>query len=617
MVIGYYFLGNRTGLPATIASSSKAMSAEDDDIMPERTRAMADMPPPPLPFSPLKLIPPTPPPTSRAGETRNNGGDNESAPTSSTSSLASSSLSPATEKVVGNNEPPPPPPTTPSTPLLSPPLLLEIEEGTPAAEALKANADVRVSKLRKVGRSTKLQAGVRAFKSGRHTGDRRGAPPFVAPRGREEKSLASASGMPPPTIPEVEDEEGDSDDRRDGDGLSGSEEDESSAGGRSAVDDDDSSSLDHSLDRSMDLLDDTRNDRSLFSGATPGSPQRKSFKFVAHPALPAVVAAACFAGEESDRRRCALEAPAEATAGPTAHKSPMKSPFTSLFKLSAPALSSTVEGDAENALQTRRREGGHRRSNSITEGMGMHIRATSAVLVPEDKRLLLPRRRASSFCSAGRNSFIDDIHHMPSEISVDETVKHGNIRLDDEQDSDHSSISVDGDIHATADTHDDDATKLQTQKGMGIGPIIVNIPGSRRRLSHEEAKEEDGIDEEDADHQKARKAKSRKKLIKNSDDAFAFLGPRSVRKWVKRRRSQEETKDPRSYVKGKVIDGKHELYTMSIAVMFGMRTSIGRTNQTMSETAHNLRRWMDNDDLMAVVKYEFPPRVSALDTELI
>jgi len=425
--------------------------------------------------------------------------------------------------------------------------------------------------------------------------------------------------MPPPTIPEVEDEEGDSDGRRDGDGdgdgSSGSEEDESSAGGRSAVEDDDSSSLDHPLDRSMDLLDDTRNDRSLFSGATPGSPQGKSFKSVAHPAFPAVVAAACFAGEESDRRRCALEAPAEATAGPTAHKSSMKSPFTSLFKLSAPALSSTVEGDAVNALQTRKREEGHRRSNSITEGMGMHRRATSAVLIPEDKHPLLPQRR-SSYSSGGRNSFIDDIHHMPSEISVDETVKHGNIRLDDEQDSDHSSISVDGDIHATADAHDDDGTKLQTQKGMEIGSIIVNIPGSRRRHSHEEAKEEDGIYEEDADHQKERKAKSRKKLIKNSDDAFAFLGPRSVRKWVKRRRSQEETKDPRSYVKGKVIDGKHELYTMSIAVMFGMRTSIGRTNQTMSETAHNLRRWMDNDDLMAVVKYVFPPRVSALDTEL-
>jgi hypothetical protein len=585
------------------------MSDEDDDIIPERTRAMADVPPPPPPLSPLKLIPPTPP-TSRAVEASNNGGDD--APTSSMSPFASSLLSPNTEGI-GNEPPTPPPPSAPSTPLLSPPLLLEIEEGTPAAEALKANADVRVSKLRKVGRSTKLQAGVRVLKSGRHTGDRRGAPAFVAPRGREDKSLAS-SGMPPPTIPEVDDEGGD-----DGDGASGSEEDESSAGVRSAVvDDDDSPSLDHQLDRSIHL-DDSGNDRSHPPGAMTGSPQqssvrRKSVVLVAHAALPAAVAAACLAGEESDRRRCALEAPAEAAAGPTAHKSPMKSSFTGLFRSAPPAASSTAQGDVDDTLQPRRRGGGHRRSNSISEGMALH---RSALLISADKGPLLPPRLASSFSSVERNSPLsnDDIHHMPSEISVDETVKHGNIRLDDEYDSDQSSISVDGEIHAMTDAHDDDATKLQTQKGLEINPITVNIPGSRRRLSHEETKEEDGIDEEDANRQKARKVKSRRKLIKSSDDAFSSFGPRSVRKWVKRRRSQEKTKDPRSYVKGKVIDGKHELYTMSIAVMFGMRTSIGRTNQAMSETAHNLRRWMDNDDLMAVVKYEFPPRVSALDTE--
>ena len=96
----------------------------------------------------------------------------------------------------------------------------------------------------------------------------------------------------------------------------------------------------------------------------------------------------------------------------------------------------------------------------------------------------------------------------------------------------------------------------------------------------------------------------------SDDDAFHFHGPRSVRKWVKRRRRRQEEQHPRSYVKGKVIDGKHELYTISIAVMLGMRTSIGRTNMIMSETSHNERRWLDNDDLMAVEKYVFPPRVS-------
>jgi 1-phosphatidylinositol-4-phosphate 5-kinase len=37
----------------------------------------------------------------------------------------------------------------------------------------------------------------------------------------------------------------------------------------------------------------------------------------------------------------------------------------------------------------------------------------------------------------------------------------------------------------------------------------------------------------------------------------------------------------KSYVKGKVIDGKHELYTLSIAVMIGVRTSISKTNSLL------------------------------------
>jgi hypothetical protein len=491
--------------------------------------------------------------------------------------------------------------------LLSPPLLLEIDEGTPAAEALKANADVRVSKLRKVGRSTKLQAGVRALKSGRHTGDRRGAPAFVAPRGREDSrgALASTSGMPPPTIPEADDEEGDADDR-DGEGASGADESDYSADGRSAVDHDDSSSLDYPPDRPGHDLDDSRNDRSRqsqpFSGAPPvhGSPQvqqRKSVQFVSHAALPAAVAAACFAGEELDRRRGE-----DAAAGPTAaHKSPMKSPFAGLFKSLAPAASSNAEGDVDNALQFQKSGGGHRLSNSISEGMRMHRRATSAVVIPpENIHNFIPQRRHSSFSASSqqREALLsnDALHHMPSEISVADTVKHGNLRLDDDDDSRHSSISDDGEVHTTADAH--------------IDPIIVNIPGSRRNVTHEEMKEEDGVDE-DADHQKALRAKAKKKLIRSSEEGFSFAGPKSVRKWVKRHKSQEKSKSTRSYVKGKVIDGKHELYTMSIAVMFGMRTSIGRTNLAMSKTAHNQRRWLDNDDLMAVEKYEFPPRVSA------
>jgi 1-phosphatidylinositol-4-phosphate 5-kinase len=59
-------------------------------------------------------------------------------------------------------------------------------------------------------------------------------------------------------------------------------------------------------------------------------------------------------------------------------------------------------------------------------------------------------------------------------------------------------------------------------------------------------------------------------------------------------------------VKGKVIDGQHELYALSIAVMLGVRTSIGTTNAQMTAEG---RRWLTSDDFMAIEKYEFRPSV--------
>ncbi len=56
----------------------------------------------------------------------------------------------------------------------------------------------------------------------------------------------------------------------------------------------------------------------------------------------------------------------------------------------------------------------------------------------------------------------------------------------------------------------------------------------------------------------------------------------------------------------KVINGQHELYTLSIAVMLGVRTSIGTTNARMS--ASGGRHWLTSDDFMASEKYEFSPK---------
>ena len=100
------------------------------------------------------------------------------------------------------------------------------------------------------------------------------------------------------------------------------------------------------------------------------------------------------------------------------------------------------------------------------------------------------------------------------------------------------------------------------------------------------------------------------------------FGPTSLR--VRRRAAKGASKKERkSYVKGKVIDGKHELYTLSIAMMLGLRTSISRTNKSLTEELvgpedaaayekaqdkyrHKLQ-WLDSDDFMAVEKYVFRP----------
>jgi 1-phosphatidylinositol-4-phosphate 5-kinase len=54
-----------------------------------------------------------------------------------------------------------------------------------------------------------------------------------------------------------------------------------------------------------------------------------------------------------------------------------------------------------------------------------------------------------------------------------------------------------------------------------------------------------------------------------------------------------------------VIDGQHELYALSIAVMLGVRTSIGATNHQLM--AEKNGRWLTSDDFMATEKYKFKP----------
>lgn len=74
----------------------------------------------------------------------------------------------------------------------------------------------------------------------------------------------------------------------------------------------------------------------------------------------------------------------------------------------------------------------------------------------------------------------------------------------------------------------------------------------------------------------------------------------------KKKGDHDKSRLTKSYVKGKVIDGKHELYTLSIAVMIGVRTSILQTNMEINNGSK--RRWVVPQDFHTTEKYEFRPR---------
>mmetsp|Transcript_1729 Transcript_1729/g.3666 ORF Transcript_1729/g.3666 Transcript_1729/m.3666 type:complete len:1174 (-) Transcript_1729:82-3603(-) len=616
------------------------MSTNNNNIM-----DMADEPPPPPP--PKSPVFSTPMAMGRSAESGNSTGTDTTATTGHFTTN------------------PPPPPSVQSSPLLSPPLLLvEIEEGTPAAEALRANRNVRVSKVLKVARSTKLQAGVRVLKSAArrgsglpgHAGDRRGAPAFVSPRdlaasgggvdgeynnnGVGDDSLTlNAAGLPPPTIPEVDDE-GDSDAGSRMKVLKVSSKSNMLAAAAAAVaspvseasvgggrDRGDSFASENSpsleLDSGNNSEGEGEGDADVAVSAASPTPQQQqqqpsymvhslllansaNSNQTTHAALPAAVAAACRAGEELERRRGTITSDQHPHRRVVSHgggeqltPSPAVTPRWTLFK-SFKGLSPTASDDN----RSRDSIADQQQANAINNEQKMRRRLSMSNIETRPTTVLR------------RNSF-----RMPSEISVADTEKHANLT----DDHSHDFEDLSDDEMLTAETLDKKKTSLLGDDDEGdvlvkkthVDPIVIKLPDQFNEEDSNAQKEQ----QEETDDEKARQAEitaSKKKkmlskrfltsLSKEDNDAFHFHGPNSVRKWVNRRRTKESADKIRSYVKGKVIDGKHELYAMSIAVMYGMRTSIGRTNMDMSETAHNKLQWLDNDDLMAVVKYVFPPR---------
>eukprot|EP00804_Cyclotella_cryptica_P021831 CCRYP_000811-RB/>CCRYP_000811-RB protein AED:0.24 eAED:0.24 QI:184/1/1/1/0.8/0.66/6/1746/1055 len=516
----------------------------------------------------------------------------------------------------------------------SAPLLVEIAPNTPAAEALAANSSIRVSKLHKAARSTRLQASIRVLKSAArtvggqpgHAGDRRGAPNFVAPYQQREgrasgggggSGVAPTAGHPPTILEEGEDD----DERRippEGAGLQDEE---------SSLNDDDSvTSSVGPLDKSLVIDDDLKFSSSPYPPpplAPPSTPTTMHHRHnitppVTHAALPAAIAAACRAAEELERQRMSSSGEERRAPPsllhlfkPSSHAVPPPPPFSS--------------GEMTPAVQLmpamlRRRSSD---SNVVVRSVSSRERRMSL----EGSQLLI----------------------MPSEIQLDDdALEQTNVGLgggEEVEEEDDLSEDLDDVAITTLEGERGTPSSLLTPKEKDDGDtpaITISMPSTPTppkldSVTMEETNEESAIvdtininininnhsqhtppyDQENIDSllSSSKKRSRRLKLssIKNPiDESFHFHGPRSVRNWVRRRRREIEHDHMRSYVKGKVIDGQHELFIMSIAIMLGMRTSIGRTNMQMSETSHNERRWLDNDDLMAVEKYVFPPRGSEI-----
>mmetsp|Transcript_21043 Transcript_21043/g.32100 ORF Transcript_21043/g.32100 Transcript_21043/m.32100 type:complete len:1001 (-) Transcript_21043:140-3142(-) len=82
-------------------------------------------------------------------------------------------------------------------------------------------------------------------------------------------------------------------------------------------------------------------------------------------------------------------------------------------------------------------------------------------------------------------------------------------------------------------------------------------------------------------------------------------------RWTRKKSTEPRPRDRReSYVKGRVIHREHELYTLSIAMMIGLKTSIGRTNSVLWHDKNQKHKWLESDNFMEVVKYLFPPKGS-------
>lgn len=78
-------------------------------------------------------------------------------------------------------------------------------------------------------------------------------------------------------------------------------------------------------------------------------------------------------------------------------------------------------------------------------------------------------------------------------------------------------------------------------------------------------------------------------------------------KFKRNNKRKESKKKSRNYVKGKVIEKEHELYTLSIAVMLGLRYAIYQTHIQLENDKKDKLFWLDSEEFMRMQKYVFRP----------
>ena len=78
-------------------------------------------------------------------------------------------------------------------------------------------------------------------------------------------------------------------------------------------------------------------------------------------------------------------------------------------------------------------------------------------------------------------------------------------------------------------------------------------------------------------------------------------------KMKERSQKRKDRRESRNYVKGRLIEEEHELYTLSIAVMLGLRYAIYQTHRQLENDKQEKRFWLDSEEFMRMEKYVFRP----------